>query len=51
MINRIIEWCASNRLLVFTGTVILTVWGIWAMTKTPLDAVRDRLDRVDGPES
>jgi Cu(I)/Ag(I) efflux system membrane protein CusA/SilA len=44
MINRIIEWCAANRFLVFTGTVILTVWGIWAMTRTPLDAVPDISD-------
>ncbi len=44
MIHRIIEWCASNRFLVFTGTVALTVWGIWAMTKTPLDAVPDISD-------
>src|SRR2546428_8547576 len=44
MIERIIDWCASNGLLVFTGTVILTVWGIWAMTKTPLDAVPDISD-------
>ncbi|MBI3491387.1 MAG: efflux RND transporter permease subunit [Acidobacteria bacterium] len=44
MINRIIDWCASNRFLVFTGTVVLTVWGIWAMTQTPLDAVPDISD-------
>src|SRR5438105_923300 len=44
MIERIIEWCASNRFLVFTGTVILTVWGIWAMTRTPVDAVPDISD-------
>ncbi len=44
MINRIIDWCASNRFLVFTGTVMLTVWGIWAMTATPLDAVPDISD-------
>ena len=44
MIERIIDWCASNRFLVFTGTVVLTVWGIWAMTKTPLDAVPDISD-------
>src|SRR5438132_3533898 len=44
MINRTIDWCASNRFLVFTGTVILTSWGIWAMTKTPLDAVPDVSD-------
>src|SRR3989441_1335017 len=44
MIERIVDWCASNRFLVFTGTVILTVWGIWAMTQTPLDAVPDISD-------
>src|SRR5213083_2614972 len=44
MIERIIDWCASNRFLVFTGTVILTLWGIWAMTRTPLDAVPDISD-------
>src|SRR3989449_4563075 len=44
MIERIIDWCASNRFLVFTGTVILTVWGIWTMTRTPLDAVPDISD-------
>ena len=44
MINRTIDWCASNRFVVFTGTVVLTAWGIWAMTKTPLDAVPDISD-------
>src|SRR2546423_9031233 len=44
MIERIIDWCASNRFLVFTGTAILTVWGIWAMRHTPLDAVPDISD-------
>jgi copper/silver efflux system protein len=44
MIERIIDWCASNRFLVFTSTVIMTVWGIWAMTRTPLDAVPDISD-------
>src|SRR5213593_2684946 len=44
MIERTIDWCASNRFLVFTGTVILTAWGIWAMTRTPLDAVPDISD-------
>jgi Cu(I)/Ag(I) efflux system membrane protein CusA/SilA len=44
MIERVIDWCASNRFLVFTGTVMLTVWGIWAMTATPLDAVPDISD-------
>src|SRR5881394_2832069 len=44
MIDRVIDWCASNRFLVFTGTVILTLWGIWALTQTPLDAVPDISD-------
>jgi len=44
MIERIIDWCASNRFLVFIGTAVLTVWGIWAMTRTPLDAVPDISD-------
>ena len=44
MIARIIDWCAANRFLVFTGTVVLTLWGIWAMTATPLDAVPDISD-------
>ena len=44
MIPRVIDWCARNRFLVFTGTVVLTVWGIWAMTSTPLDAVPDISD-------
>ena len=44
MIERIILWCASNRFLVFTGTAVLFVWGLWAMTATPLDAVPDISD-------
>jgi Cu(I)/Ag(I) efflux system membrane protein CusA/SilA len=44
MIARIIDWCAGNRFLVFTGTIVLTLWGSWAMTVTPLDAVPDISD-------
>ena len=44
MIARIINWCANNRFLVFTGTVVVTVWGVWAITATPLDAVPDISD-------
>src|SRR3970040_1142053 len=42
MIERLIDWCARNRFLVFTSTVMLIVWGVWAMRATPLYA---------GPES
>src|SRR6187455_2631371 len=44
MIGRIIDWCAANRFLVFVGTAALTLWGVWAMTATPLDAVPDISD-------
>jgi copper/silver efflux system protein len=44
MIDRLIDWCARNRFLVFTGTAVLTLWGIWAATVTPLDAVPDISD-------
>ncbi|MBM3819346.1 MAG: efflux RND transporter permease subunit [Acidimicrobiia bacterium] len=44
MIERLIDWCARNRFLVFTGTIGLTLWGVWAMRETPLDAVPDISD-------
>ena len=44
MIERIIEWCSRNRFLVFTGTIVLALWGLWALTRTPLDAVPDISD-------
>jgi Cu(I)/Ag(I) efflux system membrane protein CusA/SilA len=44
MINRIIDWCAANRFLVFVATLALTLWGVWTMTRTPLDAVPDISD-------
>jgi copper/silver efflux system protein len=44
MIERIVEWCTRNRFLVFTGTVMLTVWGVWAMRSIPVDAVPDISD-------
>jgi Cu(I)/Ag(I) efflux system membrane protein CusA/SilA len=44
VIERIIDWCAGNRFLVFMGTLALTVWGICAITTTPVDAVPDISD-------
>src|SRR5437588_9766131 len=44
MIEKIIDACARNRFLVFNGTVVLTLSGVWAMTHTPLDAVPDISD-------
>lgn len=44
MINRIIEWCAHNRFLVFTGTLLLVMAGFWSMKRIPLDALPDISD-------
>ena len=44
MIEKVIDWCAANRFLVSIGTIVLTLWGVWAMTRTPLDAVPDISD-------
>jgi Cu(I)/Ag(I) efflux system membrane protein CusA/SilA len=44
MISRVIEWCAHNRFLVFTGVLLLTLTGIWSMGHIPLDALPDISD-------
>jgi len=44
MISRIIDWCAKNRFLVFTGTVLLVLSGIWSLRNIPLDALPDISD-------
>jgi Cu(I)/Ag(I) efflux system membrane protein CusA/SilA len=44
MISRVIEWCAGNRFLVFTGTVLLVLAGIWSLKNIPLDALPDISD-------
>ncbi len=44
MISRWIDWCAGNRFLVFTGTLLLVITGIWALRQIPLDALPDISD-------
>jgi copper/silver efflux system protein len=44
VINRLIDWCAGNRFLVFTGTVVLLLAGVWTMGGVPLDALPDISD-------
>src|SRR5579862_9764760 len=41
---RWIDWCARNRFLVFTGTLLLVLAGVWAMNRIPLDALPDISD-------
>lgn len=44
MIERIIEYSARNRFLVFLAVVFLAGWGLWALSRTPLDAIPDLSD-------
>ena len=44
MISRWIDWCAQNRFLVFMGTLLLVLAGIWALRHIPLDALPDISD-------
>jgi copper/silver efflux system protein len=44
MISRAIDWCTNNRFLVFTGTLMLVLAGIWSLKNLPLDALPDISD-------
>ncbi|MGH6935372.1 MAG: efflux RND transporter permease subunit, partial [Methylocella sp.] len=44
MIARWIDLCARNSFLVFTGTLLLVLAGIWAQRRMPLDALPDISD-------
>jgi len=44
MIQRIIEYSARNKFIIFLIVIFLFVWGYWALKKTPLDAIPDLSD-------
>src|SRR5216683_742350 len=44
VISRWIDWCAQSRFLVFTGTLLLVLAGIWSLRRIPLDALPDISD-------
>ena len=44
MLNAIIDWSARNRFLVILATLFITLAGIYAVVKTPLDALPDLSD-------
>jgi len=44
MIAALIRWSAGNRLLVLLATLLVAAWGLYAMLKTPLDAIPDLSD-------
>jgi Cu(I)/Ag(I) efflux system membrane protein CusA/SilA len=44
MIERTIEWCAKHRWIVLVITLVLAVWAVDSIRKTPLDALPDLSD-------
>ena len=44
IIAQLIRWSAVNRLMVMLVTLMVMVWGVFAMLKTPLDAIPDLSD-------
>jgi Cu(I)/Ag(I) efflux system membrane protein CusA/SilA len=44
VIAALIRWSVANRFLVLLATVLVTAWGTWSLTRTPLDAIPDLSD-------
>ncbi|MBY4696552.1 efflux RND transporter permease subunit [Burkholderia latens] len=44
MIARLIRWSIHNRFMVLLATVLVTGWGMYSVTETPLDALPDLSD-------
>ena len=44
MIANLIRWSIVNRYLVLLATVGIAAWGVWSVTRTPLDALPDLSD-------
>ncbi len=44
MMAKLIRWSITNRFLVLLATLMLSAWGIWSLSRTPLDAIPDLSD-------
>ena len=44
MLAQIIDWSGRNRFLVLLATLCITLWGIFAVLRTPIDALPDLSD-------
>ena len=44
MIAALIRWSIANRFLVLLATVMVAAWGVWSLSKTPVDALPDLSD-------
>ena len=44
MLSKLIEWSGRNRFLVLLATLFITLWGVFAVLRTPIDALPDLSD-------
>ncbi|WP_298272399.1 CusA/CzcA family heavy metal efflux RND transporter [Geobacter sp.] len=44
MIEKIIEYSARNRVIILMVFALIIAWGVWAVYKTPVDAIPDLSD-------
>jgi len=44
MLSKVIEWSGQNRFLVLLATLFITLWGVLAVLRTPIDALPDLSD-------
>ena len=44
MIEKVIEYSARNKFIIFLLVLFLFAWGLWALKETPLDAIPDLSD-------
>ena len=44
MLRRIIEWSVNHKLIVILTTIAVSLGGVWAMLRTPVDAIPDLSD-------
>jgi copper/silver efflux system protein len=44
VIAKLIRWSTANRFLVLLATLAVAAWGVWSLSKTPLDAIPDLSD-------
>ncbi len=41
MIDQLIAYCVRNKIIVFTGVIMLIAWGVYSLKNLPIDAVPD----------
>jgi Cu(I)/Ag(I) efflux system membrane protein CusA/SilA len=44
MLEKLIEYSVKNRFLIILATIFLSVWGVYSLATTPLDAIPDLSD-------